>query len=146
MLDYTAQQCSGIASWYRDTDHIEKGFVYGGMPARNGVTARLVQLGFNGVDDIVSGRDNFLLAYSPQAKPEPLIEKLGERYEIAGTNLKQWTVGTPSPFTSQSMRLVDRVLDVDRAKDIRELRTLLQRTYRPSPPRLSEYPTSRLSR
>ena len=53
---------------------------------------------------------------------------------------------SPVLGASQSMRLVDRVLDVDKAKDIRELRTLLQRTYRLSPPRLSEYPAGRLSR
>src|SRR5262245_18273705 len=41
-MDYTAQQCSGIASWFRDRDHIEKGFVYGGMPARSGVTSALL--------------------------------------------------------------------------------------------------------
>ena len=34
LLDYTAQQSSGIAAWDRDTDHIEKGFVFGGMPAK----------------------------------------------------------------------------------------------------------------
>src|SRR5262245_7274141 len=28
MLDYTAQQSSGIGSWGRDLDHIEKGFVF----------------------------------------------------------------------------------------------------------------------
>ena len=68
VLDYTAQQSSGIASWYRDSSHIEKGFVFGGMPARNGVTsALLVQLGWNGVDDIMSGRDNYLLATSVAA-------------------------------------------------------------------------------
>ena len=37
-LSYTAQQASGIASWQRDTDHIEKSFDFGGMAARNGVT------------------------------------------------------------------------------------------------------------
>jgi 2-methylcitrate dehydratase PrpD len=96
MLDYTAQQCSGLASWYRDTDHIEKGFVFGGMPARSGVTsALLVKAGWNGVDDILSGRDNLLLANAPQAKPEVLIDQLGERYEIVGTNIKRWTVGSP---------------------------------------------------
>ena len=29
------QQTGGYAIWGRDTDHIEKGFVFGGMPARN---------------------------------------------------------------------------------------------------------------
>ena len=43
MLDYTAQQSSGIGAWGRDTDHIEKGFVFGGMPARSGVTAALAR-------------------------------------------------------------------------------------------------------
>ena len=83
LLDYSAQQASGIAAWQRDTDHIEKAFVFGGMPARSGVTsALLVQSGWNGVDDIFSGADNFFLAYAPAADPAQLIEKLGERYEI----------------------------------------------------------------
>ena len=42
VLDYSAQQSSGIIAWRRDTDHIEKAFVFGGMPARNGVTSALV--------------------------------------------------------------------------------------------------------
>jgi 2-methylcitrate dehydratase PrpD len=59
-LDYTAQQSSGIRAWRRDTDHIEKAFVFAGMPARNGVTsALLVKSGWNGVDDIFSGANNF---------------------------------------------------------------------------------------
>src|SRR5438132_1807511 len=95
-LDYSAQQSSGIVAWRRDTDHIEKAFVFGGMPARNGVTAALVvRTGWNGVDDIFSGSDNFFLAYAPKAQPERLVEKLGERYEIVQTDIKKWTVGSP---------------------------------------------------
>jgi 2-methylcitrate dehydratase PrpD len=95
-LDYTAQQSSGIVAWRRDTDHIEKAFVFAGMPARNGVTsALLVQSGWNGVDDIFSGADNFFLAYAPKAQSGRLVEKLGERYEIAETDIKKWTVGSP---------------------------------------------------
>src|SRR5262249_40878613 len=61
LLDYTAQQASGIASWQRDTDHIEKSFVFAGMPSRNGVTsALLVQIGGTGIDDVFSGPDNYL--------------------------------------------------------------------------------------
>ena len=96
LLDYTAQQSSGIIAWRRDTDHIEKAFVFGGMPARNGVTsALLVKSGWNGVDDIFSGTNNFFLAYAPKAQPQQLIEGLGERYEIAATDIKKWTVGSP---------------------------------------------------
>jgi 2-methylcitrate dehydratase PrpD len=96
MLDYTAQQSSGIAAWQRDTDHIEKAFVFGGMSARSGVTAALlVQLGWNGVDDIFSGEDNYFQAYAPKASPGVLVEQLGERYEITRTDIKKWTVGSP---------------------------------------------------
>ncbi|HTA99158.1 MAG TPA: MmgE/PrpD family protein [Bradyrhizobium sp.] len=95
-LDYAAQQSSGIRAWRRDIDHIEKAFAFAGMPARNGVTsALLVKSGWNGVDDVFSGEDNFFQAYAPKAQPERLIEKLGERYEIAQTDIKKWTVGSP---------------------------------------------------
>ena len=95
-LDYTAQQSSGITAWRRDTDHIEKAFVFAGMSARNGVTAALlVQSGWNGVDDIFSGSDNFFAAYAPKAQPDRLIDRLGERYEITQTDIKKWTVGSP---------------------------------------------------
>jgi 2-methylcitrate dehydratase PrpD len=96
LLDYSAQQSSGIAAWQRDTEHMEKAFVFGGMPARSGVTAAtLVQSGWTGVDDILSGPDNFFVAYAPQSDPAGLIEKLGERYEVTRTNIKKWTVGSP---------------------------------------------------
>jgi 2-methylcitrate dehydratase PrpD len=95
-LDYAAQQSSGIIAWRRDTDHIEKAFVFAGKPARDGVTSALVvQSGWNGVDDIFSGADNFFAAYAPKAQPGQLTEKLGERYEIVQTDIKKWTVGSP---------------------------------------------------
>lgn len=95
-LDYTAQQSSGITAWRRDTDHIEKAFVFAGKPARDGITAALVvQSGWNGVDDIFSGPGNFFAAYAPKAEPDRLIEKLGERYAITETDIKKWSVGSP---------------------------------------------------
>lgn len=96
LLDYTAQQSSGIGAWTRDAAHIEKSFVYGGMPARSGITsALLVQSGFTGIGDIFSGADNYFLAYAPNANLGELTRELGERYEIARTNIKKWTVGSP---------------------------------------------------
>ncbi|HUI76322.1 MAG TPA: MmgE/PrpD family protein [Bryobacteraceae bacterium] len=96
VLDYAAQQAAGVAAWQRDTDHIEKSLVFAGMPARDGVSAALIiQLGGTGVEDIFSGADNFLLTFSPKADPAGLIDRLGERYEIARTNIKKWTVGSP---------------------------------------------------
>jgi 2-methylcitrate dehydratase PrpD len=96
LLSWTSQQASGLASWQRDTDHIEKAFDFGGMPARNGVTAAmLVQAGGTAVDDIFSGADNFFQGFVPINNPEMVIDKLGERYEITRTNVKKWTVGAP---------------------------------------------------
>ncbi|HEV3061068.1 MAG TPA: MmgE/PrpD family protein [Vicinamibacterales bacterium] len=101
LLDYTAQQSSGIAAWSRDTDHIEKAFAFGGMPARSGVTsALLVQAGWSGIDDIFSGENNFIVANAPGADParvslDLLVDRLGARYEVMRTNIKKWTVGSP---------------------------------------------------
>ena len=96
LLDYAAQQSSGIAAWQRDTEHIEKAFVFAGMPARNGTAAALlVQMGATGVDDILSGKDNYLQAYSPAPNPTMLVAQLGDRYEITRTTIKKWTVGGP---------------------------------------------------
>ena len=96
VLDYASQQAAGYAIWGRDTDHIEKGFVFGGMPARNGVTAALlVRSGWNGVDDVLFGEDNFFQVNAPTGTPATLIERLGERFEIVNTDIKKWTVGTP---------------------------------------------------
>ena len=128
VLDYTAQQSSGIAAWQRDTQHIEKGFVYAGMPARGGVTsALLVQSGWTGVDDIFSGADNFFLAYAPHANPAILVEKLGERYEITETDIKKWTVGAPiqAPLDALEILLQRRAFS---AEDVQQVTVRVART------------------
>jgi 2-methylcitrate dehydratase PrpD len=107
LLDYASQQASGIAAWQRDTQHIEKSFVFGGAPARNGVNAALiVHLGATGVDDIFYGSDNFLLASAPQADPASLIDKLGQRFEVSRTNIKKWTVGSPIQAPLDAMQAI----------------------------------------
>ena len=96
LLDYAAEQASGLTAWQRDTDHIQKAFLFAGHPAQGGVTAALVvDSGWTGVDDILSGPYNFFLAYAPQGDPTKLTEKLGERYEVTRTNIKKWSVGSP---------------------------------------------------
>jgi 2-methylcitrate dehydratase PrpD len=121
LLDYAAQQSSGIVAWQRDTDHIEKAFVFAGMPARNGVTAALlVKSGWNGVDDIFSGPDNFFAAYAPKAQPERLVEDLGRRFEIAQTDIKKWTVGSPiqAPLDAIDALRAKRRFEADQAKRV----------------------------
>ena len=101
-LSYAAQQCSGISCWMRDEEHIEKAFDFGGMPARNGVTAAaMVASGFSAVEDVFSGERNFFIAYDETQRvgkppqPELLIRDLGRVYEIMNTNIKRWSVGSP---------------------------------------------------
>lgn len=109
VLDYASQQASGYAIWGRDTDHIEKGFVFGGMPARNGVTsALLVRSGWNGVDDVFSGADNFFQVNAPDGAPAVLVDGLGERFEIVRTDIKKWTVGTPIQAPLDAIELIRR--------------------------------------
>jgi 2-methylcitrate dehydratase PrpD len=96
VLSYTAQQTSGLFYWYRDYEHIEKAFVFGGMPARNGVTAvTFVQSGFTGVSDPFSGEHNFFDAFSPDPKPELMLTGLGHEYQIMLTAIKHYPVGLP---------------------------------------------------
>jgi 2-methylcitrate dehydratase PrpD len=96
LLDYASQEASGYAVWGRDSEHVEKGFVFAGMPARNGVTAAmLVRSGFTGVDDVFSGADNFFQVNAPMGTPATLTDGLGEQYEVTRTDIKKWTVGSP---------------------------------------------------
>jgi len=97
LLDYAAQQAgAGIGAWRRDTEHIEKAFLFGAMGARNGVNAALVvHSGWTGVNDILSGPNNFVESLSPKADPAGMIEQLGERYGVVQTTLKKWTTGGP---------------------------------------------------
>ena len=121
LLDYAAQQSSGIAAWQRDTDHIEKAFVVAGMGARNGVTAALlVQAGWTGVDDILSGADNYLAAYAPGADAAGLTDQLGARFEIARTNIKKWTVGSPiqAPLDALDLLLAENRFHADQVREV----------------------------
>lgn len=121
MLGYAAQQSSGLAAWSRDPEHFQKAFCFAGMTARDGVTAALlVHAGWTGVEDILTGKDNFFAAYNPHCDPAGLVDQLGVRYEISRTNIKKWPVGSPiqaaldgldglraeRPFTAAQVRQV----------------------------------------
>jgi 2-methylcitrate dehydratase PrpD len=122
LLDYAAQQGgAGVGAWRRDTGHIEKGFVFGGGSARNGVTAALfVQGGWTGVDDILSGAQNFVASYAPTADPAGMIDKLGERYEVTLTTLKKWTTGGPiqSPLDAMASLMNRHPFEADQVKKV----------------------------
>jgi 2-methylcitrate dehydratase PrpD len=122
LLDYAAQQAgAGFATWRRDTDHIEKGFVFAGSTARNGVTGALVvQLGWTAVNDVMSGPDNFVMTYDPKGNPENFVDGLGERYEVTFTTLKRWTTGGPiqSPLDALQLILKKHPFEPDQVKQV----------------------------
>jgi 2-methylcitrate dehydratase PrpD len=95
-ISYAAQQVSGLWSWVKDEDHVEKAFDFAGMGARNGVTAvTMVQQGMSGVVDVLDGTHNLFIALSTNPKPEAMLEGLGRRYWVAETAIKTFSVGYP---------------------------------------------------
>ena len=95
-LSYAAQQVSGVWSWVRDSEHVEKAFDFSGMGARNGVTAALmVQTGCTGVSNVLEGEHNVLEALSPSPKPGEMVKGLGSHFFVTQTAIKPYSVGYP---------------------------------------------------
>ena len=95
-LSYAVQQVSGVWSWERDLEHVEKAFDFSGMGARNGVTAAVMaQLGFTGVADVLEGEHNALEAHSAEPRPEEMARGLGTRFFATETAIKTFSVGYP---------------------------------------------------
>ena len=95
-LSYAVQQVSGVWSWERDLEHIEKAFDFAGKGARNGVTAAMMaQSGFSGVPDVLEGEHNGLEAHSAQPRPEEMAAGLGRRFYVTETAIKTFSVGYP---------------------------------------------------
>jgi 2-methylcitrate dehydratase PrpD len=121
VLSYAAQQASGIETFPRDPDHTEKGFIFGGMPARSGVTAvLLVHSGWTAVHDALVGDESFVTAQAPSGKAELLVDRLGERYEITRANIKRWTVGFPihAPLDAIEALLKKQPIDPERVAEL----------------------------
>jgi 2-methylcitrate dehydratase PrpD len=79
-----------------------------------------VQSGWTGVNDILSGADNFLIAFDPQANQAQLVDQLGQRYEVVRTNIKKWSVGSPiqAPLDGMEALLKKHSLRADQVKKI----------------------------
>ncbi len=95
-ISYAVQQTSGVWSWVRDVEHIEKAFDFSGMGARNGVAgATMIQAGFTGVLDALDGERNFINAQSIEPAPEEMVADLGSRFYVEETAIKTFPVGYP---------------------------------------------------
>src|SRR6185503_9636039 len=119
VLSYAAQQASGISCWMRDPEHIEKAFDFGGMPARNGVTAAAMAAhGLTGVEDVFSGERSFFVAYKGDA--EALVRELGATFEIMNASIKRWSVGSPiqAPLDSLLELLGEHRFEADEVRSL----------------------------
>src|SRR5438876_6938993 len=120
-LSYAAQQVSGIWSWERDTEHIEKAFDFAGMGARNGITAAMMaQAGFTGVSDVLDGEHNALQALSREPRPEEMVAGLGSRFFVTETAIKPFSVGYPiqAPLDAFLKLVREHKLSVDNVERI----------------------------
>ena len=104
-LSYTGQQASGITSWVRDAEHVQKAFVFAGMGARNGVTSAIFVLqGFTGEEDIFADESNFLEVFCPGRDQLPKwMDNLGSHYDVMLTNIKKFSVGSPIQAAADAM-------------------------------------------
>ena len=116
MLSYCAQQASGSLQWLLDIGHVEKSFVFAGMPARNGVYAALLaEAGFTGVPDSLDAKGGWFASrmFSDEGSdwnPHYLVEQLGTRFEMPLVAYKRFPVGGPTqPVVQAMLALLPRV-------------------------------------
>ena len=120
MFSYCVEQASGSWQWMRDVDHIEKAFVFGGMPARRGTEAALfAEAGFTGIGDPFTGDPGWLNSRifkneKSDFKPEYLTEDLGKRFELPLVGYKRYPVGGPTQSAIELM--LGFIKEVDRHK------------------------------
>jgi 2-methylcitrate dehydratase PrpD len=97
LVNYLAQEASGLTTWRLDQAHTLKSYVFAGMPASNGVkAAALVRSGFTGGGDVLDRTNrNLLDAICPAPRPEALTDGLGERFSVLETDIKKYSVGFP---------------------------------------------------
>lgn len=109
VLAYCVQQASGSFNWMRDEEHIEKAFLFAGMPARNGATAALlVHHGFTGNADALDGSPGWLqstmyLGAESDMNRNLLIDGLGEDWQMPLVAYKRFPVGGPTQPTVEAM-------------------------------------------
>jgi 2-methylcitrate dehydratase PrpD len=102
LYSYCVQQASGSWQWLRDVEHIEKAFVFGGMPARRGTECALfVEGGFTGVGDPFTGDPGWLNSSlftqaNSDFNPAYLTTDLGKRFEFPLIAYKRYPVGGPT--------------------------------------------------
>ena len=117
VFGYCVQQASGSYEWLRDVDHLEKAFLFGGMPARNGAyAALLVHQGFTAVGDPFSGNPGWLVSCTfvgPESDMDrrKLVRRLGKEFELPLVGYKRYPVGGPLQPGVEAMLAILEAVD-----------------------------------
>lgn len=123
MLAYCAQQASGSWQWMHDVRHVEKAFVFAGMPARNGMQAAVMAgLGFTGVPDSFDTEKSWFrwpALTGEGSDPSQLIEGLGEEFELSQAALKRYPVGGPTQPAVRALLELEKEVDARKIAAIR---------------------------
>ncbi|RFU34804.1 hypothetical protein B7463_g1557, partial [Scytalidium lignicola] len=96
LLNYLAQEASGLMTWRLDQAHTLKSYVFAGMPSSNGVRcAMMVKAGWTGAGDVLGTDRNFFDSISPHQQLMLNVSDLGTYHKILETDLKKYSVGFP---------------------------------------------------
>ncbi len=123
LLNYLAQEASGLTTWRLDQRHTLKSYVFAGMPASNAIkAAALVRAGFTGGGDALDlSNRNLLDAICPKPDPAALIDGLGQRFTILETDVKRYPVGYP---IAAPLAALETIIETHKLKprDVEEIR------------------------
>jgi 2-methylcitrate dehydratase PrpD len=121
LISYTAQLAGGLGTWLRDEHHIEKAFVFSGMPAWNAVRAAgLVNSGWPGVRDTLDGTTSFFSAFGVQAELSAFDRACSGPPVVLETNIKKYCVGSPAQAAVQAAEeLADLGVTADQVSALR---------------------------
>jgi 2-methylcitrate dehydratase PrpD len=125
LFSYCVQQASGSWQWLRDVEHIEKAFVFGGMPARRGTECALfAEAGFTGIGDPFSGDPGWLnssMFTGPKSDfdADVLTRNLGKQFELPLVGYKKYPVGGPAQSAIEQMLALVKKIDPKRVRAVR---------------------------
>ena len=104
-LGLAAAMACGITPFARETEHMLKSFVRGGVGARNGGAAALMaKVGYDAPEDILDGSQGFFHSRLGIEGPGPeFLDGLGSEYGIRSVVLKRRSAGGPNQAPRQGL-------------------------------------------
>lgn len=104
-FSYAIQHAGGATTWLRDTEHVEKAVVFGGLPARSALgSLHLAKLGFSGVEDPFAGPESYFDAFGRDSDPSITRARLQEPgTAVQETCIKRYPIGMPIQAAAQAV-------------------------------------------